>query len=290
VNDLSLLVIHHRTPQLLEACLERLARFAVGARVIVVDSGPAEELGALRALGAPILHVPNHSLAGVVNEGLKHARTPLVAHLNADVMVGADTFPKLVRALEPPHVGMVGPLARTPTGRLQDQGLPYRLHYARLERSREGSVPVPWLSGCMQLLKREVVSEVGGMNASLRVYNEDLEWCWRLRRAGWACHLAQAEVLHVGGASTPKDPRFLVEGYRGGFVLSRRYKSAAYRALHRTFVLAQSAAGRRLARSEVEREAFRQIYEMFRRGTFDESPFGETLREINPAFLSAAAR
>ncbi len=281
-SDLTVLVIHYRTPDILRECLARLEAFAPDARVVVIDSSPA---GETPVLSVETLNVPNHSFAHTLNCGLKHARTPFIAHMNADVFVTEETFPALLRAVQEPSVGMVGPRARAQDGRLQRQGLPYRRLYARLQRSQQNSVSVPWLSGCLQLVRREAVTAVGGMDASLRFYNEDMEWCFRLRRAGWVCHLVKTDVLHLGGASTPKDPRFIVEGYRGGYRLSQRYRGAIYQGLHRAAVRLISGWEAGFSRNSVQRQAAKQIEKMFQQGRFDESPFGETLSDSNPQFL-----
>ena len=271
-RDLSILVLHYRTPDILKTCLEKLAVAAPGVRVVVVNSGPPEDVA---GLGVETLQVSNYSFAHTLNCGLELVTTPYAAHLNADVYVTGRTFPKLLEALKHPGVGMAGPRARTPDGRLQNQGLPYRRHYRRLERS--SSVAVPWLSGCLQLVRMEAVRAVGGMDASLRFYNEDTEWCYRFRRAGFACHLVDTDVVHLGGSSTPNDPRFIVEGFRGGYKLSQRFHGSVYGALHRTVVRALSGWGSSFARTPAERQASAQVREMFRQGDFDESPFGDTL-------------
>ena len=272
-SKLTLLVLHYRTPKVLKTCLEKLAAFAPGVRVIVLDSSPAAETPVVTT---ELLKVPNHSFAHMLNCGLKQVTTPYAAHLNADVFIGRDTLPHLLRAVQRSGVGMVGPTVRTPDGDLQNQGLPYRRHY-RLNRSAHTAVSVLWLSGCMQLVRMEAAFAVGGMDASLRFYNEDMEWCFRFRRSGWACHLVNTEVLHLGGNATPKDPRFIVEGYRGGYKLSQRYHSAMYQMLHRTAVKAQSAWNERFSRDPLQRQAAVKIREMFQQRTFDESPFAETL-------------
>ena len=274
VYKLTLLVMHYRTPDVLGVCLEKLAAFAPDARVIVVDSSPADETPHVTT---EILKVPNHSFAYMLNCGLKCVTTPYAAHLNADVFINPETLPQLLEAVKQSAVGMVGPSVRTPNGHLQNQGLPYRRYYAKLNCSAQTSVPVPWLSGCLQLVRTEAALAVGGMDASLRFYNEDMEWCFRFRHAGWACHLVKTEVLHLGGASTPKDPRFTVEGYRGGYKLSQRYRGSVYQGLHRGVVRMQSGWDKRFSRDPVQRQAAAQISKMFRESRFDESSFGETL-------------
>jgi N-acetylglucosaminyl-diphospho-decaprenol L-rhamnosyltransferase len=282
---LEIAVIHHRTPTLLARCLEALARHAGDVPVLVVDTAfdaslPRQLDGVHDAL--TWREAPNHSLAAAVNVALKSTRAPLFMHMNADVVINPSTTSDLLAAMEDPGVAMAGPLPLTEAGVPQSLGLPYRLHYTRLRaaavRRPGASVDVPWLSGCLQVVRREAVMDVGGMDASLRFYNEDIDWCLRLRRAGWRCRLVASEVLHVGGASTPAD-RFLPEGLRGGYVISRRYGAPPLRPLHRLAVLATAEVAGRSARGEGRRRAWREVARRFRDDDLERSRFGATLSE-----------
>jgi GT2 family glycosyltransferase len=282
-SNLSILVTHYRTPEaILHDCLTRLTTHCTEAEIIVLDANSqdgSEEMIRRDFPAVQFLTTTNHSFSNLVNTGLKRATRPYIAHMNADVMIEAHTFPDLLSVLAHPHVGMVGPRCRTPSGAWQDHGLPYRTLYARLARSHHPSLPAPWLSGCLQLLKREVVQTVGGLDASFRFYTEDMEWCWRIRKAGYECHLVRTDILHLGGSSTPNRASFIVEGYRGGFVLSQRYTSRFYQALHYLVVLAESGWKSRHAADPVRRDAYRRVYHMFRTRRFTESPFGATLQD-----------
>ncbi len=286
MTSLGLIVVHHRTPELLQACLERVARFAPGADVLVVDTGPEGAAPVGRFGDVRLVHTSNHSLAHAVNVGLKSwletSSRPFAAHLNADVMIGADTLPALQSVLERENVGVVGPRVVTPEGAWQNQGLPYRRHYRRLARvsGPAGSAPsvsVPWLSGCLQMTRRDVVERVGGMNSTLRFYNEDMEWCWRMRAAGFECRLVGTTALHIGGASTPAATPFLVEGYRGGYRLSEMYKPPLYRALHRAVVRAEAGWKAGFSKDARQRDAYKGVLKLF--GGEWSSPFGETLED-----------
>ncbi len=288
-SDLSIAVIHHKTPQLLYDCLTRLSHYADGAKLLVVDTDSRDDSEVMLRRDFPqvrFIHAANHSMAQAANVGLKAGQTRFIAHMNADVMIETETFGKLLEVLSSSKVGLVGPRCFTPEGNWQDQGLPYRLHYALLEHLSKASLAVPWLAGCLQVTRRDVLKRVGGLNASLRFYNEDIEWCWRMRHAGYACHLVKTDLLHIGGSSTPGDKRFLIEGFRGGYMLSKMYRPRWLRQLHRLAVLSTAAWQRRFATEAQEREAYKQIYEMFRRNRFDISPFGETLTTSNPEFLA----
>lgn len=276
-------MVTYRAPEALRATLAALARHAPEVSVTLVDTGPA---GAPVPVGHPRLRlrsVPNHSYAHAVNTGLRATRAPLVATMNADVVVGPDTFAALVAAFDDPRVAAAGPVARTPAGGVQDMGLPYRLHHARLRRAAAGVpdgrawVSVPWLSGCLLLVRRSAVARVGGMDPRLRFYNEDLEWCLRLRSGGHRCALVATEVVHLGGAATPNDPRFLLEGLRGGYQLTRRGAPPTVRWLHRWGVAGAAALYARTARDPAARASWREVARRFAAGDLDRSPFGAVL-------------
>lgn len=288
LGQLSIAVIHYQTPEILRSCLERLERFAAGAALLLIDtsSEPSFIAGVVdRFPDITIIRPGNHSMANAVNAGLKAATTPLIAHMNADVLVEADTFPRLLEALEAPRTAMVGPLCYTPAGRLQRQGILYDIDYTRLLHGRRRSLAVSWLSGCLQVVRREVCAEVGGMDSSLRFYNEDLEWCWRIRKAGYQCRLVKTPVLHLGGSSTPSNGAFLIEGYRGGMVLSLRHRPPWYRWGHRLVVGIAAGWLKEHAKTQEARNAYALVQQMFRSGRFDESPFGSTLDSQNEHFL-----
>lgn len=288
-KDLTVVVTHYRTPELLAECLTRLQSFAPKAALIVCDSSPERDAQVLTEQAFPgirLLSAANHSMANLVNVGLKAAQTPYILQMNADVMIAVNTLPAMLKECAQEGVGMVGPRCRTRDGRWQNQGPGYYLNYALLELTKRPSLCVPWLSGCCQMLKREVLDEVGGLDSSLRFYNEDMEWCWRIRKAGYACQLIKESVLHIGGASTPNDEKFLLEGFRGGYVLSQRYKPTLYRWGHRRVMQLYAKYKVRTANSPSERQSYQKVLEMFRSERFEESPFGTSLDKENPRFLA----
>ena len=285
METVSIVVAHYRTPELLKACLVRLERYVPECQVVVVDTSSDGEPLPEEVSRTHLLKVPNHSMANAVNSGLKVATGELILQMNADVMLEADTLSALIQQVQVPQVGMVGPSCRTPSGAWQNQGLLYHPYYAYLTLTGLTSVRVPWLSGCCQLIRRDVLGQIGGLDSSFRFYNEDMEWCWRLRRAGYHCKLVSTEVLHVGGASTPPDDRrFLLEGFRGGMVLSRRYKPRWYQTGHYYGVWLYATLHHRFAKDAQTRETYAAIARMFAAEEFDESPFGEVLNEDNPEF------
>ncbi len=285
VPSVAVVVVHHRTPELLIECLASLRRAAPTARITVVDTAPEAELGErLERDFDRVAWLPttNHSYSHALNTGVATTSEPFVVLMNADVMVGEGTIVDLTAALaRDPAAAAVGPVAFDRTGRPQDLGPVYRVHYYRAARAAARSeaegVVVPWLSGAMQLVRRPAFEEVGGYDRSLRFTNEDLDFCLKLRRRGHFLRLVDTRVTHLGGTSTPRHAAFMAEGRRGGYVISLRYQPPLVQALHRAFLRAESFLGARFGRSADARRASELVATMLRDSTWDRSPFGPTL-------------
>ena len=59
------------------------------------------------------------------------------------------------------------------------------------------------LTGACLLVRREVVEQTGGFDERFFMYGEDLDWCRRIRLAGWQVwYVASAAVQHSGAQST----------------------------------------------------------------------------------------
>ncbi|MEM7736194.1 MAG: glycosyltransferase family 2 protein [Deinococcota bacterium] len=319
-EPLPVIIIHYNTPDILARCLQHLAHStgqddAIKLQIVVVDTSPKAVREQVQTVlndadsvftDITLLTPPNHSMANAVNVGLKHVlntnTSPIIVHMNADVFVSLSVLKYLKTILlDDTHTAMVGPVCTTAEGNLQPQGFLYRWHYLRARLGK--CVRVPWLSGCLQMVKREAVEAVGGMNSSYRFYNEDMEWCWRLWQAGWTCQLVdvrqfddtstvdesntvdksntvdESNVIHLGGSSTPDDPAFVVEGFRGGYRLSQQYRNPLYQRLHRVIMYMYSSYLSRTHHNLKLRQAHTHLVQRFKRSNTLLSRFGPTLDE-----------
>lgn len=285
---LGIVIVHHRAPELALDCLRRARSAAAQATVILVDTAPEADFQRVLARqqpGVEFLPVANHSYAHAVNVGLAKLDTSYLVLMNADVLVEDTTFDDLIDVMaRHPRCGVVGPLARLPSGKPQPLGVPYQRYYRRLLNAPSepgdgapASLPVRWLSGCLQLVRREAWLAVGGYDETFRFFNEDLEFCLRLANAGWEARLADTSVVHLGGSSTPDHPAFHVEGRRGGLVVTQRYYPRLVAWLQLAYLWSEALTGSLLARTPRKRAAHRSMLELLRAGDFGRSPFGATL-------------
>jgi len=68
------------------------------------------------------------------------------------------------------------------------------------------SKDVDWIGGAFMLIRGEALRHVGGLDERFFFYGEDVEFCWRLRRAGYRCRYeCQPSVIHLGGGSSSFD-------------------------------------------------------------------------------------
>src|SRR5439155_5493628 len=72
------------------------------------------------------------------------------------------------------------------------------------------TAPVEWASGCAWLLRGEAVRSVGSLDEAYFMYFEDVDYCRRLRDAGWeVLATPEARVIHAlgqGSTGTPEVP------------------------------------------------------------------------------------
>lgn len=96
------------------------------------------------------------------------------------------------------------------------------------------------ISGACFMLRRKAIDEVGLLEESFFMYFEDMDYCLRLRHAGWKLYyLPQGEIVHfVGRSSGGRMRDFSVHSYRSLFTMYRRHCTARTVLVVRCLVLA----------------------------------------------------
>jgi len=208
--------------------------------IIVVDNASADGSAAMVAAEFPdvrLISSPiNRGFTGGNNLGLAAARGRYVFFLNPDTVASRDALVALVETLEThADVGVVGPQLRYGDGRLQSsrrrfptlltalfESTPLEWHWpanrwARWyrmedrpqtfevsETSKVSTVEdVDWLVGAALMTRRAVLAQVGGFDEGYFMYSEELDWCRRVKAAGWrVVYLPAAQITHYEGKSS----------------------------------------------------------------------------------------
>jgi hypothetical protein len=146
--------------------------------------------------------------------------------LNPDTVVSAAALQSLVEFLEKnPTAGLVGPKLLNLDGTLQESAfrfpgltqalfaldlMPQRFYYTSLNGryspqlyGQPAPFPIDHPLGAAMMVRAETVNDVGLLDEGFFMYCEEIDWAWRMEKAGWGRLLVPAaEVTHIGGAST----------------------------------------------------------------------------------------
>jgi GT2 family glycosyltransferase len=105
---------------------------------------------------------------------------------------------------------------------------PYSRRYLLSDWDHASVRPVDWLSGACLVVRRAAIDEVGPMDEAFFMFNEDVDWCRRMRMAGWdVVYIPDAVVRHDIGASRRKVPaRLILERHKGMIHYFRKHHPA----------------------------------------------------------------
>ena len=67
------------------------------------------------------------------------------------------------------------------------------------------------------MVRREAIDRVGPMDEAFFMFNEDVDWCRRLKFAGWAiAYVPDATIVHhIGASKGNADARVIFERHKG---------------------------------------------------------------------------
>jgi GT2 family glycosyltransferase len=130
--------------------------------------------------------------------------------LNEDTLMAPDFIEQLVFAGDTnSEIGVVGPLVYhndepeviQSAGALMDKNWrSYHIgHNEKDIHQYSAQRFVDWISGCAIMFRRELLEQVGGFDERFFYYNEEVELCFRARKAGWkVLFVPQAKLWHKG--------------------------------------------------------------------------------------------
>ena len=262
---LSVIVVGWNTRELLAQCLESLYQtIHVPCEIIVVDNasedGSAEMVRRRFPQARLIVNDHNAGFTGGNNQALEICQGEYILLFNSDAVALPGAVDTLVSfAAAHPQAGIVGARLLNPDGSFQASFMDFPtlwsefLMLSKLAKVLKGphypsyppqqsmeTRPVDWVTGACLLIRREVVEEVGPLDESYVTYSEEVDWCWRVRKAGWQVYyVAEASVLHWGGQSAAKmSSRRRRRVYASKALFFEKHRGRAYATVFRWLVRA----------------------------------------------------
>jgi hypothetical protein len=245
IMKLSIVIVSWNAKKYLHDCLDSILREAESneLEIIVVDNassdGSQEMVRYLYPEVKLICNEQNYGFAKANNIGIKKSKGKYVCLINSDVLVRNNCLTKMLSFMdENAGIGALGPKTFNTDGSLQRSCFEFprpwnmfcralaldtlfpkiKIFSGRLmtywEHDEKRSVDI--LNGCFLMVRRETIEQVGCLDETFFFYGEDMDWCKRIRDAGWdVVFYPNAEITHYGGASSANSPvRFYVEMYR----------------------------------------------------------------------------
>ena len=234
---LSIVIVNWNTRDLLLAVLGRLFRAPrLACEVLVIDNQSADDsVAAARAQFPQAIVLPqpkNGGFAYGVNRGLERARGRWILLLNTDAEADPERLDRFIAAAEQlPDVAIFGPRITDEHGTTQrstwQRHLPrhYLLHALFLGRFADEPLPtaagdVDCVSGCVFLIRANVLREVGGFDERFFMYYEEADFCERVRRAGHRVRwLPEVAFVHEGGLSAAQSAKRTFVAFRESCLL-----------------------------------------------------------------------
>ncbi|KGE20496.1 glycosyl transferase family 2 [Paenibacillus wynnii] len=261
--DVSIIIVNYNTCRLTMDCLRSVYESDTNYsyEIVLIDNNSRDESVEMISTEYPgvilIANEENTGFARANNQGIEIVSGRYVLLLNSDTVVRKDTLETMVALMDGrPDLGASGCKIILPDGSLDKackRGFPtpaasfyYAFGFSRLfpDRPRfngyqlgyldpDLDYPVDCLVGAFMLLRRETIEQVGGLDENFFMYGEDLDWCFRIKEAGWGIYYyPQTTIIHLKGGSARRRPfKIVYEFHRAMILFHRKHYSKQYNSM-----------------------------------------------------------
>ena len=248
-RDVAAVVVNHDAGEALLACVSSFRAEGV-SDVVVVDNASSDGSSEMLTEADPDVRVvrtgANLGYGTGANRGTALVSSEIVLVSNPDVVLHSGALAALEEVLRADDsLAIAGPRieesdgTRYPSARrfpsltdaaghvLLGKLVPanrFTRRYRMDDLDAARTTPVDWVSGACFAVRREALRELGGFDESYFMYAEDVDLCWRARRAGWGvAYVPRAVVTHHQGLSTSRHPyRMLLAHHRSAYRFASR--------------------------------------------------------------------
>ncbi|MCX7799337.1 MAG: glycosyltransferase family 2 protein [Fimbriimonadales bacterium] len=258
--ELTVTICSWNTAADLRACLQSLQdrRHEARFEVIVVDNASSDGSPDMVEAEFPWVRLErmdrNLGFTKGHNHALRLRRAPHAFVLNSDTVVHPGCLRGLLDYLaDHPECGILGPkllntdgslqmscrrfpnpvaalFRNTPIGRLFPNNR-FTREYLMMDWDHSTPREVDWVSGAAFMVSRRVLEEVGLFDEGFFMFCEDVDWCWRVWRAGMkVVYVPHCLVTHAIGRSTDKAANRMIVLFHGSML--RFYRKNMVPSMH----------------------------------------------------------
>ena len=95
-----------------------------------------------------------------------------------------------------------------------------------------------YASGCLMLMRGEVIKSIGGLSSEYFIYWEESDWCMRAREQGYTCWYEPRSVIYHNFKSAPhgkESPFYMYMQTRNSFLFAKKHFHGWVRVRHLIF-------------------------------------------------------
>jgi len=230
--QISIVIISYNVKEFLHQCILSLKKSCHGIEheIIIVDNNSIDGSDKIITSKFPeitlIKNYDNKGFAKACNQGLEISTGKYLLLLNPDTMLQEDTIPKMIEFFEDnPDAGAAGCKILNADGTLQlscrrsfptpSVAIPKIVGLSRMfPKSKlfskynltyedpEKQIEVDALSGAFMMFSKKVYDDLGGLDEDYFMYGEDLDYCYRIKQAGWKIYYTPTtKLIHYKGES-----------------------------------------------------------------------------------------
>lgn len=249
--DLAIVILNYNTRQHLATFLPSVVKYSAGYRIILVDNGSPDDSIAFVQEHYPDLEIldlkVNYGFAEGYNQALKQIQAEYYLILNSDVEVTENWIEPVLSAMQnDPTMAIAQPKIMTWSdksrfeyagaagGWIDTLGYPFcrgRIFNHIEEDHGQYNTPQScfWASGAAFFIRAELYHQFGGFDGDYFAHNEEIDLCWRLKRAGYQVWcIPESVVYHLGGGTLEyENPRKVFLNFRNSLFTLLKNESTA---------------------------------------------------------------
>ncbi|MFN0216969.1 MAG: bifunctional riboflavin kinase/FAD synthetase [Saprospiraceae bacterium] len=252
--DVAIVILNYNTRRHLEQFLPSVIEHSAGIRILVADNGSPDDSMAFLKNNYPDIEIidlqQNWGFAEGYNRALEEVKADIYVILNSDVQVTPGWLEPVLKAMRnDPTIAVAQPkilaweaknsaassmhqeerpprypkfeYAGASGGWIDNLGYPFcqgRIFSQREEDRGQYDTAQEcfWASGAAFFIRANLYKSFGGFDGDYFAHNEEIDLCWRLKRAGFSIWcIPQSVVWHLGGGTLEyENPRKVFLNFR----------------------------------------------------------------------------
>ncbi|MBX4258437.1 glycosyltransferase family 2 protein [Clostridium estertheticum] len=258
--DISIIIVNYNTKQLLADTIQSVIDTVgqITYEIIVVDNASSDgSIEMIKKQYPKVNLIENKDNLGFPkanNIGIKQAGGRYVLLLNSDTKVLDNCIQKCLEYMDGNiEAGAIGCKLLLTSGKLDHackRGFPtpeaslyyilklhklfphskkfgeYTLNYLPIDEINE----VDALTGAFMMVRKKVIDKAGLLDETFFMYGEDLDWCFRIKEAGYkVIYYPEAVTIHYkGGSSKRKRYKTIYEFHRAMYIFYNKHYRDKY--------------------------------------------------------------